>query len=104
MGGRVERNTGCLGDESLGCNAGLEARTGRADAEVEAATERIVGCSAGTVEVLERGPKLLGRRTVGSGPEQEHAAVRADVHFSEGGIGRGRSVVELERTGLTEEV
>jgi hypothetical protein len=100
----VERKTGCLGEESLDCNAGFEASKGRADTEVEAATECIVGSIAGAVDVVVRDPELVGRRTVGSGPEQEYAAVRGDVHVPEGGIGGGASVVELERTVLTEDV
>ena len=38
----VERESGCLGEESLDRNAGFEARKGRADAEVKTAAEREV--------------------------------------------------------------
>ena len=59
----VERNTECLGEESLDRNAGLEAGKRRADAEVKTATEREVGFS--------RARGLLRRWSVGSSPEQE---------------------------------
>ena len=50
----IEREAGCPGEESLDCDARLEASEGRADAEVEATTERVVGSRTAGVEVFAR--------------------------------------------------
>ena len=57
----VERDAGCLGEESLNRNAGLQTGKRRADAEVKTTTEREVGSTAGAVEVFMRALGLLRR-------------------------------------------
>src|SRR5262245_15101118 len=100
----VERNTECLGEESLDRNAGLEPGKRRADAEVKTATEREVGSTAGGVDVLMRARRLLRRWAVGSSPKQQYAAVCRDEYISEACVVRDPSVVKLERPIVAEDV
>ena len=100
----VERDAGRLGEESLDRDAGLEAGKRRANAEVQTATEREVGSTAGGVDVFMRARRLLRRWSVGSSPKQQYAAVCGDGYISKACVVRDPSVVKLERPIVAEDV